>query len=149
MRCNAHTGQIKRAQSIDMFLDGHSLVQIVNGIATDIYVLREQLIRHFVLFKDVIVRPSSSKSRAKKETNKPKEITYQHNARAGLRDRQQTYPDLNEPTGLCIGAVLAALESSRCEDVRSALEGRKGTLEIGDWNACVDGISSREAIADL
>ena len=37
-------------------LDSHTLVQLINGISTDIDILCEQLIRHLVFLQDVVIR---------------------------------------------------------------------------------------------
>ena len=50
-----------------MFLNRHALVQLVNGIPTDIDILREQLIRHLVFFQYVVVRPRARERRAEEE----------------------------------------------------------------------------------
>lgn len=54
MQCHAKAARIRARMR---FLDGHTLVQLINRISTDIDILGEQLVRHLVLLQDVVVRP--------------------------------------------------------------------------------------------
>ena len=60
-----------------------------------------------------------------------------------------TYPDLNEPTGLRMVVVLAALDSRRREDVPNVLEARKGAMDDGEMSARNDGVNIRETMVPV
>ena len=57
-----------------------------------------------------------------------------------------TYPDLNEPAGLRMVVVLAALDSHNREDVPNVLEARKGAVDDGDLSARNEELSMREVM---
>ncbi len=52
-------------------LDSHTLVQLINGISTDIDILCEQLIRHLVFLQDVVIRPRAREGRPEQEAEHP------------------------------------------------------------------------------
>ena len=49
------TATVKDTENKHLFLNRHALIQLVNGISTDIDILREQLVGHFVFLQYVVV----------------------------------------------------------------------------------------------
>lgn len=54
-----------------MHLDGHTLVQLINRISTDIDILCEQLVRHLVLLQNIVVGPRARERGSEQEAKHP------------------------------------------------------------------------------
>ena len=126
-----------------MHLDGHTLVQLINRISTDIDILCEQLVRHLVLLQDIVVGPRARERGSEQEAKHPAARTESvshlsiasQTPRRGYRGSNSmgggfTHPPLKAPTGFRAGRAVAVASWRRDDDWNVRERRGRGSGEV-------------------